>query len=90
VALDVKTGKEVWKTPIEDWHNGYAITSAPLYYDGIIYIGIAGGEFGIRGRVTALDAKSGKIMWRAYTLPAPGEAGSERGGIAIGINSTDR
>ena len=39
VALDIKTGKEVWKTPIEDWKNGYGVTSAPLYYDGIIYAG---------------------------------------------------
>jgi alcohol dehydrogenase (cytochrome c) len=77
VALDMKTGKEVWKTPIEDWHNGYVVTSAPLYYDGIVYSGIAGGEYGTRGRLTALDAKTGKILWRAYTLPAAGEIGSD-------------
>jgi alcohol dehydrogenase (cytochrome c) len=77
VALDMKTGKEVWKTPIEDWHNGYGVTAAPLYYDGMIYAGITGGEFGTRGRETALDAKTGKITWRSYTLPAPGEPGSE-------------
>ncbi len=77
VALDINTGKEVWKTPIEDWHNGYVVTSAPLYYDGIVYSGIAGGEFGTRGRLTALDAKTGKILWRSYTLPAPGEVGSD-------------
>jgi outer membrane protein assembly factor BamB len=72
VALNIKTGKEVWKTPIEDWHNGYVVTSAPLYYDGIVYSGIAGGEFGVRGRLTALDAKTGKILWRWHTLPGPG------------------
>ena len=77
VALDVKTGKEVWKTPIEHWQNGYVVTSAPLYYDGIVYSGIAGGEFGTRGRVTALDAATGKILWRSYTLPAPGEVGAD-------------
>ena len=77
VALDIKTGKEIWKTPIENWQNGYVITSAPLYYDGIVYSGIAGGEFGTRGRLTALDAKTGKILWRSYTLPAPGEVGSD-------------
>src|SRR5436190_3939691 len=76
-ALDIKTGREVWKTPIEDWQNGYSITSAPLYYDGIVYSGISGGELGIRGRLTALDAKTGKILWRAYTLPEPGEGGSD-------------
>ena len=77
VALDMKTGKVVWKTPIEKWENGYGITSAPLYYDGIVYSGITGGEFGVRGRLTALDAKTGKILWRWYTLPAPGEIGSD-------------
>ena len=77
VALDIKTGKEVWRTPIEDWHNGYGVTNAPLYFDGIVYSGITGGEFGIRGRLTALDAKTGKILWRAYTLPAPGEPGGD-------------
>jgi quinohemoprotein ethanol dehydrogenase len=76
-ALDIKTGKEVWKTPIEQWQNGYVVTSAPLYYDGIVYSGISGGEFGTRGRLTALDAKTGKILWRAYTLPAAGEVGSD-------------
>src|SRR6266852_4256949 len=77
VALDAKTGKVAWKTPIEKWENGYTITSAPIYYDGMIYIGMSGGEFGVRGRLTALDAKSGQILWRAYTLPAPGEFGSD-------------
>jgi quinohemoprotein ethanol dehydrogenase len=93
VALDSKTGKEVWKTAIEDWHDGYGITSAPLYYNGIVYSGITGGEFGVRGRLTALDAKTGKVLWRFYTLPGPGEVGADtwpagndqysRGGAAI-------
>jgi quinohemoprotein ethanol dehydrogenase len=77
VALDMKTGKVRWKKPIEKWENGYTITSAPLYYDGIVYSGIAGGEFGVRGRLTALEAKSGEILWRWYTLPGPGEIGSD-------------
>jgi len=77
VALDMKTGKVAWKTPIEKWENGYTITSAPLYYDGVVYSGIAGGEFGVRGRLTALNAKSGEILWRWYTLPGPGEFGSD-------------
>jgi alcohol dehydrogenase (cytochrome c) len=76
-ALDIKTGKEVWKTPIEDWRNGYGVTSAPLYFDGIVYSGNTGGEFGVRSRLTALDAKTGKILWRWYTLPAPGEVGAD-------------
>src|SRR5438128_2557700 len=77
VALDMKTGKVKWKTPIEKWENGYTITSAPPYDEGLVYSGISGGEFGVRGRVTALDAKTGEIKWRWYTLPGPGERGSE-------------
>src|SRR5205823_6557771 len=63
VALDMKTGKLAWKTPIEKWENGYGITSAPLYYDGIVYSGVTGGEFGVRGRLTALKAKTGEYVW---------------------------
>src|SRR5947207_7627313 len=62
VALDIKTGREVWKTPIEDWQNGYSITGAPLYYNGIVYSGISGGELGIRGRLTALDSTTGNLL----------------------------
>src|SRR5437016_11928025 len=62
VALDIKTGKEVWRTPVEDWHSGYGMTAAPLYFDGIVYTGITGGEFGIRGRLTALAARPGKLL----------------------------
>src|SRR5271170_7188638 len=75
VALDVKTGKEVWSTKIESWQDGYGITSAPLYYNGIVYSGITGGEYGVRGRLTALDAKTGKTLWRWYTTAAPGQVG---------------
>jgi quinohemoprotein ethanol dehydrogenase len=77
VVLDMKTGKEVWRIPIEVWQDGYGITSAPLYYDGIVYSGITGGEYGVRGRLTALDANTGKIFWRWYTLPGPGEVGAD-------------
>src|SRR5882724_10463736 len=68
VALDMKTGEVKWKTPLEKWENGYTITSAPLYYDGIVYSGISGGEFGVRGRLTALDAKTGATIWNTPAL----------------------
>jgi glucose dehydrogenase len=56
VALDMKTGEVKWKTALEKWENGYTITSAPLYYEGIVYSGIAGGEFGVRGPVAVVHA----------------------------------
>jgi glucose dehydrogenase len=74
VALDQKTGKVVWSTTIEPWQKGYSITAAPLYVDGMVITGISGGEFGIRGRLTALDAKTGKLKWRFYTTE-PGSWG---------------
>jgi len=78
VALDQKTGKVVWVTQSQTKADGgYSITMAPLYYDGMVIIGHSGGELGIRGRVKALDARTGKEIWRWYTVPAPGEPGSE-------------
>jgi alcohol dehydrogenase (cytochrome c) len=77
VALDAKTGKEVWTAPIGDNKSGYYTTLAPLVADGKVMVGASGGEFGIRGFVAAFDAESGKELWRTYTIPAPGEPGSE-------------
>src|ERR1700754_891058 len=73
VALDQETGKVDWSTHIVKPKTGYSITSAPLYYNGMVYVGGSGGEYGIRGRLTAVDAKTGKIAWKSYTIPAPGE-----------------
>jgi quinohemoprotein ethanol dehydrogenase len=77
VALDQSTGKVVWSTNIEKFKAGFSITSAPLYYDGKVYVGGSGGEYGIRGRLTALDAKTGKIAWKFWTTPAPDETGGD-------------
>jgi quinohemoprotein ethanol dehydrogenase len=77
VALDQETGKVKWSTPVVEPGKGFTITSAPLYYDGNLYVGGSGGEYGIRGRLTALDAKTGKIEWRSYTIPGPGEKGHD-------------
>lgn len=77
VALDQKTGKKQWETKVADWKKGYTITSAPLYYKGKIYTGLSGGEYGIRGRLTAYDADSGKEAWRFYTIPKPGDKGGD-------------
>lgn len=77
IALDQKTGELVWETQVAEWDKGYTITSAPLYYDGKIYTGVAGGEYGIRGFLAAYDAKIGREVWRTYTLPSPGDIGSD-------------
>jgi alcohol dehydrogenase (cytochrome c) len=77
VALDVKTGKEVWHTPVEDYTRGYYMTMAPLVVDGKVLVGVSGGELGIRGFVAAFDAETGKPAWKTYTIPAPGEPGSD-------------
>jgi quinohemoprotein ethanol dehydrogenase len=77
VALDQETGKVVWSTNVEKAREGFSITSAPLYYNGRVYAGGSGGEYGIRGRLTAIDAKTGKIDWRFYTTPSPEETGGD-------------
>src|SRR5215831_9312549 len=77
IALDQHTGKEVWSIDAERWQDGYTITSAPLYYDGMIVTGFAGAEYGTRGRVKAFDAKNGKLLWTFYTIPGPGEFGHD-------------
>jgi alcohol dehydrogenase (cytochrome c) len=76
-ALDQKSGEPVWSTQAERWQNGYTITAAPLYYNGMIIVGIAGGENGTRGRVKAYDAKDGHLIWTFYTIPGPGEFGHD-------------
>lgn len=77
IALDAKTGQEVWTTAVADNKSAYYTTLAPMVADGKIMIGASGGEFGIRGFVAAFDPDSGKELWRTYTVPAPGEPGSE-------------
>ena len=77
VALDAKTGKEVWNAKVEDYTHGYYMSLAPLVADGKVMVGCSGGELGVRGFVAAFDAETGKPLWKTYTVPAPGEPGSE-------------
>jgi alcohol dehydrogenase (cytochrome c) len=77
VALDARTGTEVWTTKVEDNTKGYYMTLAPLVADGKVIVGASGGEFGVRGFVAAYDPETGAQVWRTYTVPAPGEPGSE-------------
>ena len=76
VALDARTGRELWETQIADTLQGYTITAAPLAVKDKIIVGIAGGEFGIRGFLDAYDARTGKRLWRFNTVPGPGEFGN--------------
>jgi alcohol dehydrogenase (cytochrome c) len=76
-ALDAKTGKKIWESKVDDYKQGYYLTMAPLVVKGKILVGVSGGEFGIRGYVAAFDAETGKEVWRSYSIPAPGEPGSE-------------
>ena len=75
VALDQRTGEIIWTVQAELPEQGYSITSAPLYYNGMVITGFAGGEYGIRGRVKAFDARDGTLLWTFYTIPGPGETG---------------
>ncbi len=75
VALDIKSGKPVWDIELADYTQGYASTVAPLVVKDKLIVGIAGGEFAIRGFLDAYDPADGKRLWRFYTVPAPGEPG---------------
>ncbi len=75
VALDRVSGKVLWNISVAEPTLGYAITLAPLVIKDKVIVGTAGGEYGIRGFIAALDAKTGKEAWRFYTIPAPGEPG---------------
>jgi alcohol dehydrogenase (cytochrome c) len=80
IALDAKTGKQVWEAKSPDPAipaNGYAMTGAPLIVKGKVIVGVAGAEFSHRGFIEAYDATTGKHLWRTYTIPAKGEPGSE-------------
>jgi alcohol dehydrogenase (cytochrome c) len=77
VALDMKTGKQVWNERFADWREGYSATGAPIVANGVVISGMAGGEYTTRGFLDGWDPETGKKLWRRYTIPAPGEPGSE-------------
>jgi alcohol dehydrogenase (cytochrome c) len=77
VALDPDTGGAIWARQLVKWQDGQTITGAPLFLDGKIYIGVVGADYGTRGFLEAIDAKTGESEWRSYMTPAPGEPGSE-------------
>jgi PQQ-dependent dehydrogenase (methanol/ethanol family) len=71
IALDAQTGAVVWDKEVADPTYGYSITHAPLVIDNMVVVGVSGGEYGIRGHVTAYDAVTGTQLWRWYSIPAP-------------------
>jgi alcohol dehydrogenase (cytochrome c) len=77
VALNARTGEQVWTAKVAENRNGYYMTLAPLVAGGKVMVGASGGELGIRGFVAAYDPDTGRESWRTYTVPAPGEPGSE-------------
>jgi PQQ-dependent dehydrogenase (methanol/ethanol family) len=71
VALDRMTGEVVWDIEVADPAYGYSLSAAPLIIGDNVIVGVAGGEYGIRGHVTAYNAVSGEQVWRWYSIPAP-------------------
>ena len=96
VALDAKTGGEIWETQIDDIKKGYSATVAPLVAKNLVVIGIAGAEFGVRGFIDAYRADTGKRAWRFWTVAGEGEPGGDswsgdswkRGGGSTWITGT--
>lgn len=76
-AVDAKTGQELWTTTVVDYKQGSVITSPPLVVKDKVITGFGGGEYGARGSLQAYDIKTGKQVWKTWTVPGPGEAGNE-------------
>jgi alcohol dehydrogenase (cytochrome c) len=77
LALDMKTGKQIWKQKFADFKEGYKGVAAPLFASGVLITGTTGGENATRGFLVGWDPETGKELWRTYTIPAPGEPGHE-------------
>jgi alcohol dehydrogenase (cytochrome c) len=71
IAIDAKSGKPVWNIAVGDPKLGYAVTHAPLIVKNKVIVGVAGGEYGIRGFIAAYDARTGKEAWKFYTTAGP-------------------
>jgi alcohol dehydrogenase (cytochrome c) len=76
-ALDAATGKALWTADVVDYKQGSVITSPPLVVRDKVITGFGGGEYGVRGSLQAFDLNTGKQVWKTFTVPAPGEPGSD-------------
>jgi alcohol dehydrogenase (cytochrome c) len=77
LCLDVRSGNLIWDVPYANWNKNYGATSAPLVVKDKVLVGTSGGDDGVRGFVAAYDALTGNLVWRFWTIPGPGEFGSE-------------
>ena len=77
IALDAKTGKEVWNTQVGDYKRGEYMTLEPLVVHGKVMVGSSGGEFGVRAFIAAYDAETGQQAWRFHTIPGPEDPGGD-------------
>ena len=77
IATDKETGKLAWESNLSDGQPDLQLTAAPLAVKDKIVVGAAGGDHGVRDFIVALDGATGKLIWRKYVIPAPGEPGSE-------------
>ncbi|HTG04545.1 MAG TPA: PQQ-dependent dehydrogenase, methanol/ethanol family [Bradyrhizobium sp.] len=77
VALDANTGEQRWIVKVADYRDAYSMTGAPLALGDRVVVGVAGGEFGIRGFLAAFDPADGRLLWKFNTVPGPGEAGHD-------------
>jgi len=76
-AFNAADGKVAWEAKIDEWKNGVTTNSAPLVVGDHVIIGVSGGEYGVRGYLKSFNAKTGALEWQTYTIPAPGETGSD-------------
>src|SRR6202045_2556727 len=77
VALEMKTGRVLWNKRFAEWKEGYHSSGAPIVANGVLISGVAGGESTTRGFLDGWNPDTGEKLWRRYTIPAPGEPGSE-------------
>src|SRR6202020_1046155 len=77
LCLDSRSGNLIWDVAYADWNKNYGATGAPLILKDKVLVATSGGDDGVRGFLAAFDATTGKLAWRLWTIPGPGEPGSE-------------